>query len=236
MNLKSAARVALAVPAFLPANNRPHRRNNRSRLAPRQGIPEQQASAQMRSRQQEIACSSYVIKGFSRFSQWRRNVFKAVDAPQHPARGKCGGSPCVVLRRLRPIQPDNDDDPTDSQKTLKTFERGSQRKVVQYRNGGDEIEAAVDERVGHRVTLDKGDPRVRQAGCPSIGDHAFVGIDRDNVVASLCKPPGEQASAASHVEGAPGTRRNRTQHEIMIVNIVIPWPRAHRYLNASRLG
>jgi hypothetical protein len=102
--------------------------------------------------------------------------------------------------------------------------------MVQRRNGCDEIEAVVGERVSHHITLDKGNARVRRTGSSSARDDAMVGINRDDLLAMFSKPTSEQACAASDVESTPGARRNRTQYEIVIVNIVIPWTLTHALL------
>ena len=99
--------------------------------------------------------------------------------------------------------------------------------MVQRRNDSYEVEAVVEERVSHHVTLDKGNARVRETGSSSARDGAIVGVNRDNLFAVLSKPPSEQAGAATNIQSTPRTRRNRTQHEIVVVNIVIPRPRVH---------
>ncbi len=157
---------------------------------------------------------------------------------QHPTRRKCGGSPHVVLKRVWPIQPDNDEDTSNSQKTLKTVEGRSQREMVQRRNDSYEIETVVEERASHHVTLYKVNARVRETGSSSAGDGAIVGINRDNLFTVLSKPPSEQAGTTTNIESTPRTRRNRTQHEIVVVNIVVPRPRVHAllFLPTNRLA
>jgi hypothetical protein len=126
------------------------------------------------------------------------------------------------------MEPDDHQSTPRFQKLLESNERGTERKVVDRGNRRNEIKLAVGKWVCHHISLDKFDGQIRAASAPGPGDDVVVNIDCSHLVTTLRHPCRKQAQAASHIESTPAAWHGQSQHEIVIVNIVIPPAESHR--------
>lgn len=78
-------------------------------------------------------------------------------ATQKPTRGHGDGSPCVIDGRLSAIETDDGECAAGPEEVAEPGQRASERKMMQRRDGGDEIEAVLGEWVGEDVSFDEGD-------------------------------------------------------------------------------
>ncbi len=142
----------------------------------------------------------------------------------------------MVLEAACAIQSEDCDAAARLQETAEAGQGGPERKVVQGGDDRNEFKAGFGEGVTHDIALNKADAAARHAGSPGACDRVVIGIYADDLLAMLSEPIGEKACAASHIEGSPAVRRNSANHEIVIVNVVIP-RRPHRsYCALQSLG
>src|ERR1017187_6619569 len=106
--------------------------------------------------------------------------------------------------------------------------------MVQHRDGGDKVKT-LGKRVGHHVTVDESDTSVWRASGASARDDVTIHVNRGDVVAQPCKPAGKQACAAPDIKGTRTIEGNRTQYQVVVMNVVIPSRRAHRSSIVPRL-
>src|SRR5262249_16470982 len=78
------------------------------------------------------------------------------------------------------------------------------------------------ELVGHNVALNKRDPRLRNA--PSLGprEHVTVVVYGQHLLAAKCELSRQKTLAATYVERTPATGWDRPQHQVVVMNVVIP--------------
>ena len=90
---------------------------------------------------------------------------------------------------------------------------------MQHGDRGDVVERRRLERVGHEVAEDELDVLVQPAGQL---DARRVAVDARDERHHLAQLAGEQALAATDVEGAPAARRNGPEDQRVVVRVVIP--------------
>src|SRR5258708_10403388 len=99
--------------------------------------------------------------------------------------------------------------------------------MVQHGDGGHRVKAVMRKRMRHDVAFNERDPRFRSGRSSGLRESVAVRINRDDFRAMLGKLSREHSLAASGVERAGSRAGNRAQHDLVIVNVAVPWAARH---------